>query len=234
MHLAVTLLESVDFDRVHCGRCYSTLSLRLPHAPGVPLSRDRGQGPMTHTQRTHLAHAPDSEDREVVQETTGMTDPAEDVDDARRQRHGRPRHGREGSGRQLCARRRAGSGRRAARPRRLRPLTIASARRRALSHAGPRVRGAASQRPWLNQRRMVRMLGTVAWSRACRCGAARWCWDRVAAGEASLGLARSRVVASGRQPGLEAAVIRRRGGVACVLGGRRARGLRPAPVKQRV
>jgi hypothetical protein len=32
---------------------------------------------MTHTQRTHLAHAPDSEDREVVQETTGMTDPAE-------------------------------------------------------------------------------------------------------------------------------------------------------------
>ena len=36
---------------------------------------------MTHTQRTHLAHAPDSEDREVVQETTGMTDPA-DADDA--------------------------------------------------------------------------------------------------------------------------------------------------------
>jgi hypothetical protein len=32
---------------------------------------------MTHTQRTHLAHAPDSEDREVVQEATGMTDPAE-------------------------------------------------------------------------------------------------------------------------------------------------------------
>ena len=32
---------------------------------------------MTHTQRTHLAHAPDSDDREVVQETTGMTDPSE-------------------------------------------------------------------------------------------------------------------------------------------------------------
>jgi hypothetical protein len=36
---------------------------------------------MTHTQRTHLAHAPDSEDREVVQETTGMTDPAEADDE---------------------------------------------------------------------------------------------------------------------------------------------------------
>ena len=60
---------------------------RLPHAPGVQLPRDRGQGTVTHTQRTHLAHAPDAEDREVVQETTGMTDPAEaddsdEVDDA--------------------------------------------------------------------------------------------------------------------------------------------------------
>jgi hypothetical protein len=37
---------------------------------------------MTHTQRTHQAHRPDSEDRETVQETTGMTDPAEAGDDA--------------------------------------------------------------------------------------------------------------------------------------------------------
>jgi hypothetical protein len=36
---------------------------------------------MTHTQRTHQAHPPDSENREAVHETTGMTDPAE-ADDA--------------------------------------------------------------------------------------------------------------------------------------------------------
>jgi hypothetical protein len=36
---------------------------------------------MTETKRGHEANAPDSEDREAVQETTGMTDPVE-ADDA--------------------------------------------------------------------------------------------------------------------------------------------------------